>query len=107
MSFLALVLLACLSYDGVMGSSSCVMNEGRELGALGSDDIKSALDGNVTTGGSAVDTTIFWGLVVVVVAPPFFCSKSCVLCVLVSLFFTLDCPWVLGIVLFFCATHLS
>ena len=63
------------------------------------------LGGNLTTGRFVVEVTIFWDLVVVAALPFFVVSP--VLCVLVSSFFTIVCPWIMGIVLLFHAAHLS
>ena len=82
--FLALV-SAGLSYDGLLGSSSCVMNWGWDLGAFGEDAMASVFSHNITTGGSAVDVTIFWSSLVVVTAWLLH-GKSCMLCVFVSHF---------------------
>ena len=88
--FWALVLSACLSNDGAMVWSSCVMNWGRELSVLGGDATMSVLGGKVTTGGSVVDARIFWGSVVVVLQLVLG-GKSCILCFLFCSWVTLIC----------------
>ena len=79
---------------------------GQEAWCCGNDATNSGVGGNITKGGFAVDATIFWGSVVLA-ALLFICGKSCVLCVLFSMLAALVCPWVLGIVLLFCAAHLA